>query len=65
MQAIIKLQKRLLSGKYKARGIYQFTIFEPKQREITANYFEDKLVQWVLSNKERRKVRNIKKVNSD
>lgn len=51
MQAIVKLQKRLLSGKYKARGIYQFTIFEPKQREITANYFEDKLVQWVLSNK--------------
>jgi hypothetical protein len=42
------LLKRLKSGKYKIDHLYKFTIHEPKEREITANRFEDKIVQRLL-----------------
>lgn len=45
---LIKLQNRILSREYHPRSIYSFTIYEPKKRNITANYFEDKIVQRVL-----------------
>lgn len=46
---LTKLMKRILNGKYKPSGIYTFVIYEPKERHITANYFEDKIVQRLLT----------------
>ena len=46
---LTKLQRRLLAGTYKPSSIYSFVIYEPKKRFITANYFEDKIVQEVLT----------------
>lgn len=43
------LQKRILTGKYKPKSIFSFVVYEPKERFITANYFEDKIVQYVLT----------------
>lgn len=45
---LYKLKKELLSGKYKIRGLYTFIIYEPKKRYITANHFEDKIVQRLI-----------------
>lgn len=49
MTNLTKLQRRLLAGTYKPSSIYSFIIYEPKKRFITANYFEDKIVQEVLT----------------
>ena len=46
---LLKLQKEILSGKYKIRGLYSFVIYEPKKRYITATHFEDKIVQRLIS----------------
>lgn len=46
---LTKLRRRLLAGTYKPSSIYSFVIYEPKERFITANYFEDKIVQEVLT----------------
>ena len=46
---LTKLQRRLLANTYKPTSIYSFIIYEPKKRYITANYFEDKIVQEVLT----------------
>lgn len=43
------LQKRILAGKYRPKAIFSFVVYEPKERFITANYFEDKIVQYVLT----------------
>ena len=43
------LQKRVLAGKYRPKAIFSFVVYEPKERFITANYFEDKIVQYVLT----------------
>lgn len=41
----IKLRDELLNGKYKILPYLQFTIFEPKRREIVATSFRDGVVQ--------------------
>ena len=48
MTRLIDLQQRLKSDKYKIGNLYSFVIYEPKRREITANRFEDKIVQRLL-----------------
>lgn len=48
LQNLSKLQKDLLNGKYKPKGLYSFIIYEPKKRYITANHFEDKIVHRLL-----------------
>ena len=44
---ITKLSKILKKRKYKPGKLYEFTIYEPKKRDIVANQFPDKLIQWV------------------
>lgn len=43
-----RLLKELQDGTYKIKNLYQFVIYEPKKRNITANQFEDKIVQRVI-----------------
>lgn len=45
---IINLADRLREDRYTIRSLYSFTIYEPKQREIVANQYEDKIVQRCL-----------------
>lgn len=45
---LTKLLKRLRNGTYHIQGLYSFVIYEPKKRYITANHFEDKIVQRLL-----------------
>ena len=45
---LLKLLERLRNGTYEIDKLYTFTIFEPKKREITANRFEDKIVQRLI-----------------
>ena len=42
---LLKLKEKLLDGTYEIRDLYSFTIFEPKERAIVANQYEDKIVQ--------------------
>ena len=48
MVNISKLLKRLREGSYEIKSLYSFVIYEPKKRNITANRFEDKIVQRVI-----------------
>lgn len=48
---ILKLYNRLHKRKYKPKNNYRFYVYEPKKREITANKFEDKIVQKLLCDK--------------
>ena len=45
---INKLYTRLIKGTYRITDLYSFIIYEPKKREITANQFEDKIVQRLM-----------------
>lgn len=45
---LLRLMHELLAGTYKIKDLYSFIIYEPKKRNITANQFEDKIVQRVL-----------------
>ena len=45
---LLKLLRKLQNGEYKIDKLYTFTIYEPKKRDITANRFEDKIVQRLL-----------------
>lgn len=46
---LYKLRQNLESGSYKMRKVYAFTVYEPKEREVVSDYFEDKIVQDILS----------------
>lgn len=48
MSNLLKLMRRLQDGTYKIRDLYSFIIYEPKKRSITANQFEDKIVQRLI-----------------
>ena len=48
MYNLSKLLERLRNGTYRIHGLYSFIIYEPKKRYITANHFEDKIVQKLL-----------------
>lgn len=48
MVNIGKLLNQLRSGTYEIKSLYSFVIYEPKKRNITANQFEDKIVQRVV-----------------
>lgn len=49
-QEIRRLLRELNSESYDVTGLFTFTIYEPKKRDITANEFRDKIVEYVLSN---------------
>lgn len=42
---IAKLLKQLQENTYKIKKLYSFVIYEPKKRNITANQFDDKIIQ--------------------
>lgn len=48
MSNLHKLMNRLNDGTYKIQDLYSFVIYEPKKRSITANQFEDKIVQRLI-----------------
>ena len=45
-----KLRMSLINGTYKFSGYYAFTVYEPKQRDIDAPCFKDKIVQIAINN---------------
>ena len=45
------LQQRIFDDKYKMGKLIRFKVYEPKEREVVADKFEDKIVQDVLSKK--------------
>ncbi len=47
---LYKLQKRLKDNKYEFGNYIRFKVYEPKEREINAPHFEDKLVQLAINN---------------
>lgn len=47
-EKLLSLMHQLLNETYRIKDLYSFTIYEPKKRNITANQFEDKIVQRVL-----------------
>lgn len=47
-QCLLRLLRELEDGTYVIKDLYSFTIYEPKKRNITANQFEDKIVQRVI-----------------
>mgnify|MGYP004650525099 CR=1 FL=1 len=44
---LTKMHRRLKHHRYKSGDLYEFTIYEPKKRDIVANQFADKLIQWI------------------
>ena len=42
-----KIARALEHRKYTFGELYEFTIYEPKKRDIVANQFADKLIQWI------------------
>ena len=44
---LTKMHRRLKRHRYKSGDLYEFTIYEPKKRDIVANQFADKLIQWI------------------
>lgn len=44
-----KLRDRLLEGSFKLSHIHKFRVYEPKEREIIASQFEDKIVLDLIS----------------
>lgn len=45
---LLRLFSELVAGKYVIKDLYSFIIYEPKKRAITANQFEDKIVQRLI-----------------
>lgn len=45
---LLNLLEELENGTYVIKDLYSFTIYEPKKRDITANQFEDKIVQRMI-----------------
>lgn len=45
-----ELQERLRNGSYEFSDYINFKVYEPKEREINAPHFEDKLVQLAINN---------------
>lgn len=48
-QRLLKLMNKLRNDKYQIGKLSRFRVYEPKEREVVANQFEDKIVQDVLS----------------
>lgn len=48
---LYELQNRIFRGAYKCDKLYTFIVYEPKKRIVTANRFEDKIVQRLLCDK--------------
>ena len=44
---LTKMYRQLKHHRYKTKDLYAFTIYEPKKRDIVANQFADKLIQWI------------------
>lgn len=49
LQRLRKLLNKLRDDKYQIGKLSRFRVYEPKEREVVANQFEDKIVQDVLS----------------
>ncbi len=47
---LYELRERLRNGSYEFSGYINFKVYEPKEREINAPHFEDKLVQLAINN---------------
>ena len=47
---LYELQERLRNGSYEFSDYINFKVYEPKEREINAPHFEDKLVQLAINN---------------
>lgn len=45
---LLHLLNELKNGTYEIKDLYSFVIYEPKKRNITANQFEDKIVQRLI-----------------
>lgn len=46
---VLNIKKHIENKTYKINHLYAFTIYEPKKRNITANCFDDKIVQRAVS----------------
>ena len=42
---LVGLSERLKNGTYKIKGYYSFKVYDPKERNIHALYYEDRVVQ--------------------
>lgn len=51
MSNLKNLKDRLANGTYKTGQLTRFKVYEPKEREVIANMFEDKIIQDVLAKK--------------
>lgn len=47
---LCETRRKLITGEYEFAGYINFRVYEPKEREIHAPHFEDKLIQLAINN---------------